>query len=714
MAPLMRDRTSRRRLVEEVQQFRAERDADRYAELDSAIERLVERFGGVPSSKVEGLRHFAAGAGLDAATVEARLAAVPVVQTRTAPAAPDLPPAVLRQVRADLDELGRLLGTSPPVTLFDLLGLSPGASPEALSQAREAAAARNRALRPDRRRALVDDLLSAVTRLLVQGDPQVYLDAVAQEVTDRLRPRVAAAVLVEDVLTAEDFAHLVGEAEAAGLDRARAERVVAGLAREVGVAVPDQAPGRPPVQRAPRHPPGGAASGDAAAVRAALRAGRVLEARQLVDVARGRARVKEPELQAVADEVAGVLAEAALQWRAVKQSLAARRFHQAAVALEALVRIAVDVPAPDGTTVQEALRQARAGLEAAGARLEQAEALTGAAREDALLAALREFPDAELLVQAVQSIPVHPPREVHTERTPGGGGVRVRWQPSLSTGDVEYRVLRVGTDGSRRPLGTTRASELEDGEPQGAEPAYVVVARRAGVLSEEVVSRTAAAGPPASRPATAAAPPPPNPGRGAPPPVTALVATPLGRRLRLTFAPPSTGTAQVRRLPPGSRPPAVGSVVRDLDALGTVVTGMAPGLAVDRRPVDPTGYVVVTVDAGTAVAGAGVHVVDLPPVNGLHHAADLLRWNWPAGCTEAMVVWSPHSAPSGALDPQAERRKVTNTRYEIEGGVALPAQRPLHVAVFTCTRVASELVASLEAPPDARLAFEAPAGPPSG
>jgi hypothetical protein len=57
----------------------------------------------------------------------------------------------------------------------------------------------------------------------------VYLDAVAQEVTDRLRPRLDAAVLVEDVLTVQDFAHLVGEAEAAGLDRARAERVVARL-----------------------------------------------------------------------------------------------------------------------------------------------------------------------------------------------------------------------------------------------------------------------------------------------------------------------------------------------------------------------------------------------------------------------------------------------------------------------------------------------------
>jgi hypothetical protein len=122
MGPLMRDRTSRRRLVEEVQRFRAERDADRYAELDSAIERLVERFGGLPSSKLEGLRRFGA------APVSTRRRSRPgwprcrsCRPGRRRPAQ-DVPPAVLRQVRADLDELGRLLGTSPPVTLYDLLG----------------------------------------------------------------------------------------------------------------------------------------------------------------------------------------------------------------------------------------------------------------------------------------------------------------------------------------------------------------------------------------------------------------------------------------------------------------------------------------------------------------------------------------------------------------------------------------------------------------
>ena len=152
----------------------------------------------------------------------------------------------------------------------------------------------------------------------------------------------------------------------------------------------------------------------------------------------------------------------------------------------------------------------------------------------------------------------------------------------------------------------------------------------------------------------------------------------------------------------------MGTEVRDLDALGALVPGMAPGLAVDRRPGEPTGYVVVTVAHGTTVAGATVSVADLPPVSGLHTAGDLLRWDWPAGCTEAMAVWRPDAAPVGALDPVAERRKVTNTRYEIDGGVALPDDRPLHVAVFTCTRVASDLVASLEAPPDARLTLPSP------
>ena len=126
-----------------------------------------------------------------------------------------------------------------------------------LARAREVYAARNRELRPDRRRALVDDLLAAVTTLLLDGDPEAYLDMLAEDVTERLRPRVAAAVLVEDELTADDYTHLVGEAEALGLDRDRAVRAVSGLARELGVAVPQPAaPSRPSAGSTIRPPPG--------------------------------------------------------------------------------------------------------------------------------------------------------------------------------------------------------------------------------------------------------------------------------------------------------------------------------------------------------------------------------------------------------------------------------------------------------------------------
>ena len=49
------------------------------------------------------------------------------------------------------------------------------------------------------------------------------------------------------------------------------------------------------------------------------------------------------------------------------------------------------------------------------------------------------------------------------------------------------------------------------------------------------------------------------------------------------------------------------------------------------------------------------------------------------------------SFTSAASDPAAGSRKVTNTRYTLDGGFALPAERPLHVAVFACTRIGGSL-----------------------
>jgi hypothetical protein len=47
-------------------------------------------------------------------------------------------------------------------------------------------------------------------------------------------------------------------------------------------------------------------------------------------------------------------------------------------------------------------------------------------------------------------------------------------------------------------------------------------------------------------------------------------------------------------------------------------------------------------------------------------------------------------------DPAAGSRKVTNTRYKLDGGFVLPPERPLHVAAFTCTRMNAALAVATD------------------
>ena len=704
-APALCQQHSRRQLAVKTRASRARRDEERFADLDSAIERLVKRFGGIPASKRAGVLAFAAQAGIDQASAEARLARHPAIDDEPAagpPAAAPISEAVYRQVRANLEELGRILGRPAFVSLYDLLGLDPAAPQPVLARAREVYAARNRELRPDRRRALVDDLLAAVTTLLLDGDPEAYLDMLAADVTGRLRPRVAAAVLVEDELTADDYTHLVGEAEALGLDHDRAVRALSALARELGVAVPQPATASRPTSPvrtsvAPGHPaftpdrpvapsrpatptrttqPAGAGSAKAwhdklSQARAALRAGRAMQARALVDQARQLAGGTMPPIRAVGDEVAEVLAEASQRWTAALAALGARRYTEAAGNLERLQAIAADVSGPAGQSSADALAEANRGTAAATAALANAASLSGPARELALLDALDAAPDHPGLLAALDEIGVRPPGEVRTRQA--GGGLIIHWAPSPSPGRVEYRVQRVGPDGRLLPVGTTQRTELEVGLPRPGDPlpVYVVVARRAGVVSGEVRSDAATASPASA-------------------PVGSLLLLPHGSRVRLVYAAPAAGRVEIRRLPDGVAPPAPGSVVVDPTMCGEVVPAMGPGLAVDRRPSGPTRYVALTVD-GVAVAGAAAWYLELPLVTALRVAGDRLQWDWPAGRTEVMVVWRADAPPEAASDPAAGSRKVTNTRYTLDGGFALPAERPLHVAVFACTRIGGSL-----------------------
>ncbi|MBF6370847.1 hypothetical protein IU469_34905, partial [Nocardia puris] len=103
----------------------------------------------------------------------------------------------------------------------------------------EALRARARELPPGRMRVVLDELLVHVRDLVEPGGPvtDAYVAAVVAEVAERLRPKVRAAVLVEDRLAGEDYDFLLEEAIEHGLDRAGAAALLADLARELGAQV---------------------------------------------------------------------------------------------------------------------------------------------------------------------------------------------------------------------------------------------------------------------------------------------------------------------------------------------------------------------------------------------------------------------------------------------------------------------------------------------
>ncbi|MGW4248930.1 Ig-like domain repeat protein, partial [Nocardia sp. NPDC004722] len=89
-----------------------------------------------------------------------------------------------------------------------------------------------------------------------------------------------------------------------------------------------------------------------------------------------------------------------------------------------------------------------------------------------------------------------------------------------------------------------------------------------------------------------------------------------------------------------------------------------------------------------AAAPADEHPGGMPAVRGLAEQHGLLIFEWPTGITEVMVVARPDAPPVDPDDPHARRWKVTNMRYEIEGGVRIPPDipRPCHLAIASCRR----------------------------
>ncbi|SLH98283.1 Uncharacterised protein [Mycobacteroides abscessus subsp. abscessus] len=107
---------------------------------------------------------------------------------------------------------------------------------------------------------------------------------------------------------------------------------------------------------------------------------------------------------------------------------------------------------------------------------------------------------------------------------------------------------------------------------------------------------------------------------------------------------------------------------------------MPGGIPVVTNPREHGGRLVFDWPAGVTEGRAG-----RPRVEGHEHA---LRTH--SRVTEVMVVVRGDRAPLTHDEPGVRAWKVTNMRYELDGGVAIPADlpRPCHVAIASCRREA--------------------------
>ena len=205
----LREPGRRRMAAQRVREQREQRDSARFELLDAAIRRLVDRHGGVPRDKIAGLDEVGALTGLTPAEVAARLRRHRVIDVAGAAKEPAIGPERRRQVRALLDEFGRLTDVPPPPTLIALLGLTPTA-PEPEIKAHAAAwRARARELPPDRLRAVVDELMVHVAELIEPGAAAVnaYLDTVVLDVRGYLLPRVRVVLALGGIGWNATLAH---------------------------------------------------------------------------------------------------------------------------------------------------------------------------------------------------------------------------------------------------------------------------------------------------------------------------------------------------------------------------------------------------------------------------------------------------------------------------------------------------------------------------
>ncbi|MGV9834778.1 Ig-like domain repeat protein [Nocardia niigatensis] len=658
------------RLVEadRVTQLRTRREAERYEMLDAAIERLVARHGGIPAGKIPGLEDIGRMGGLSVAEIATRVRRHRIIDEAPAPASPPaLSPERRQQIRALLAEYERLLPGDPVPTLLALLGMEFAAAHHTNEIRLRAGAlrARTRELPPGRIRVVLDELLIHIGDLLEPGGATVdaYLLSVTETVTDQLRPQVRAAILVEDLLVAADFDYLLGVAIGGGLDRAAAERILIGLADELGTTVEGRE------HLAASHRTAGFAQTGSATTTSTRSAGTGASSGTVLPQEGSAASSGVPgskgaqgDSQASGAEGAG--APEAARWQRTPYSDGAAQ-------------------AGAGRPWEAALRAARASLRAGRPR--EAAGFVADARQ--------RVGDDSVGARSVRAV------AEEVERVLAEALVHWRGAVSCCAGRRFVEALAEHLDFLDR-----RAADVPNPDPRGAGREMLIGRARAAVMEAGRLFEALPSDPGLRMQAVRAVLEVCADHAEA---LAALAELQVGAPGAVTASRKPGGTVVITWMP--SRTPQVEyRVTRLLADRSWRVVGRTRGTALEdggalTGPV-PVYGVVASVsgrtsdmarsdeDSAEEAASGGEPDTERPSgmltVRSLAEKHGLLVFDWPTGITEVMVVARPDAPPVDPEDPRAKRWKVTNMRYEIDGGVPIPAEipRPCHLAVASCRR----------------------------
>ncbi|MCO1659328.1 serine/threonine-protein kinase [Pseudonocardia humida] len=297
---------------------------------------------------------------------------------------------------------------------------------------------------------------------------------------------------------------------------------------------------------------------------------------------------------------------------------------------------------------------------------------------------------------AVPALPRPRPGPPHPTPTPRPRPVRQENPP-----DGRHRPLR-----PTLPLPEQRESEEPTRRVERGEPVEAPVDPPVEAPVDAPVDAPVSANEPAPEPA---------PGPGAvPPPVDVRAERDADDRSSINVTWTAGGEQEVeykitRRTPDG-RSQVVGRTRSTSIVDGAVPPGSEiPVYEVVAR-LGPVASELVRSSVPTAASPADDPAPDAPPggIPAVQHltasTAGALVFVWPPGVTEAMVVVRKDRPPQSPDDPAATAWKITNMRYQIDGGLLLPASvdRPCHVAVASCKREGGALVVAPAFDPTAR------------